>query len=142
MESNKKTLLSMAVQFVIVLAIAAAIALYEGVLDATETHQILRCLSDGFFVPAILFVGFGLMMWIAGTGFFDIFGYAFKSLFAIFTPLKKLKEHPKYYDYRCAKDEKRKEKPATNTLLVTGLIALALAMLLLVLYNLCLPVAG
>ena len=136
---NKKTLVSMLIQLGIAAAIAGSVALSQGFSLAAEAYLNFRYLSDGFFVAAILFVGMGGLLWISTTGFFDIFSYAFKSLFVLFSPLKKAKEFPHYYDYKCEKDAKREGKPITHTVLVVGLICLAVSLVCLALYYKLLP---
>ena len=139
MKLNKKTLLSIAVQLVIALVIALPVAMHQGFSMDGDAALNCRWLSDGFFVSAVIFVGLGGLFWVSTTGFFDIFSYGFKSLFVLFSPLKKVKEFPHYYDYKCEKDAKREGKPITHTVLVVGLICLAASLICLALYYKLLP---
>lgn len=139
MKLNKKTLLSIAVQLVIALVIAIPVAIGQGFSLSGEAALNCRWLSDGFFVSAVIFVGLGGLFWVSTTGFFDIFSYGFKSLFVLFSPLKKVKEFPHYYDYKCEKDAKREGKPITHTVLVVGLICLAVSLVCLAMYYKLLP---
>ncbi len=139
MKLNKKTLISIAVQLLIALVIAIPVAVGQGFSLKGEAALNCRWLSDGFFVSAVIFVGFGGLFWVSTTGFFDIFSYAFKSLFVLFSPLKKVKEFPHYYDYKCEKDAKREGKPISYTVLVVGLICLAASLVCLALYYKLLP---
>lgn len=132
MKVNKKTVIATAVQMAIAAVIAVGIAVYQGL--GAEWYWNFRCLSDGLFVSAVLFIGFGLLIWVAATGFFDIFSYGVKSLLMLFSPLKRAKEHPHYYEYKCEKASKRGDKPATHTTLLTGMIALVLSLILLAMY--------
>lgn len=136
---NKKTLLSIAVQLITAVIIAVSVAGYQGFALEQELYLNCRYLSDGFFVSAVIFVGLGVLLWISTTGFFDIFSYAFKSLLVLFSPLKKASEHPHYYEYKCEKDAKREGKPITHTVLVAGLIVLALCLISLALYYHLMP---
>ena len=137
---NKKTLISIAVQLGIALMIAIPVAVSQGFALDGAAYLNCRWLSDGFFVSAVIFVGLGGLFWVSTTGFFDIFSYAFKSLFVLFSPLKKAKEFPHYYDYKCEKDAKREGKPISHTVLVVGLICLAVSLICLALYyNLPVP---
>ena len=131
---NKKTLISIAVQMVIALLIAIPVALHQGLSLEGAAYLNCRWLSDGFFVSAVIFVGMGGLFWVSTTGFFDIFSYAFKSLFVLFSPIKKAREFPHYYDYKCEKDAKREGKPISHTVLVVGLICLAASLICLALY--------
>lgn len=131
---NKKTLTSIAVQLMIAAFIAVSVASHQGFALDNPAFINCRYLSDGFFVSAVIFVGFGVLLWVSATGFFDIFGYAMKSLLVLFSPLKRPGEHPHYYEYKVEKQAKREAKPITHTVLVAGLIVLALSLICLALY--------
>ena len=136
---NKKTLISIAVQLVIALVIAGMVASGQGFDLDGAAYLNCRYLSDGCFVSAVIFVGMGLLLWISATGFFDIFGYAMKSLLVLFSPLKKPGEHPHYYEYKCEKDAKRQGKPITHTVLIVGVIVLLLCLACLGMYYHLMP---
>ncbi len=136
---NKKTLISIAVQLVIAVALAVLAASVQGFKLAGELWLNCRYLSDGFFIVAVLFTGMGVLLWVSTTGFFDIFGYAMKSLLVLFSPLVKPGEHPHYYEYKCEKEAKRKGKPITHTVLIVGLILLAMSLICLALYYNLMP---
>ena len=61
--------------------------------------------------------GLGLLLAIAGTGFFDIFSYGAHSLLVLFTPFRKPEKHQKYYEYKLMKDARR-QKPKPRTLIL------------------------
>ena len=136
---NKKTLISIVVQLVIALVIAGMVASGQGFSLDGAAYLNSRYFSDGCFVSAVIFVGMGLLLWISATGFFDIFGYAMKSLLVLFSPLKKPGEHPHYYEYKCEKDAKRQGKPITHTVLIVGVIVLLLSLACLALYYHLMP---
>ncbi len=136
---DKKTLISYGVQFVIAALIAYLVAEAQGLRIGQEAYLVCRYLSDGLFVSALVFVSFGALMWISTTGFFDIFSYAFNSLLVLFTPLKKPSEQKHYYEYKSEREAKRQGKPVTHTVLITGLIFLALSLLALMLYYKLMP---
>ena len=69
------------------------------------------------------------------TGLFDIFGFGFKSLKYLFTPMKKDPSEGGYYEYVMEKREKRKNKPVPYLFLLIGVAALALAFVFLALWN-------
>ena len=137
---NKKTLISLAVQLGIALVIASYVALSQGFVWAGEAYLNCRFFSDGCFVSAVFFIGLGGLFWISATGFFDIFSYGFKSLLVLFSPLKAIKEHPHYYEYKCEKDAKREGKPITYTTLIVGLAMLVISLICLELYYNLMPV--
>lgn len=136
---NKKTLISISIQLAVAVAIALFVAVSEGMSLSAEPYLIFHHLCDGFFISAVLFVGVGGLLWISATGFFDIFGYAFKSIAHLLTPSKYDEQFPRYYDYKCEQNDKRSGRPLTHTVIVVGLIVLALSFLCLALYNHCLP---
>ena len=138
---NKKTLISISVQLGVAIALAMFVAVSEGLMQSANASQVFHHLCDGLFVSSILFVGIGGLLWISATGFFDIFGYAFKSIVHLLTPSKYDEQFPRYYDYKCEQNEKREGKPLTHTVIVVGLIVLALSFLCLALYNRFLPAA-
>ena len=136
---NKKTLASYAVQLAVALMIAIPVAVGQGFAFGGDAALNCRWLSDGFFVSAVIFIGMGGLFWISATGFFDIFSYGFKSLFVLFSPLKKAREFPHYYEYKCEKDAKREGKPVTYSVLLTGVVLLVISLVCLALYYKLLP---
>lgn len=117
---------------VVALAISVGIARYRGA--APDLPFVLNCrfFSDGFFFSGLIFTGIGALTMIAGTGFFDMFSYAFRSLLVLFSWLRKPEDHVSYYDYKLERDAKRK-KPLW-TILITGLVCIALSVVCLLLY--------
>ena len=136
---NKKTLITIAVQLVNALMLAVLAASSQGFSLEGELYLNCRYLCDGFFIVAVLFVGMGTLLWVSTTGFFDIFSYAMKSLLVLFSPLKKPSEHPHFYEYKCEREAKRKGKSITHTVLIVGLILLALSLICLALYYNLMP---
>ena len=53
---------------------------------ASDPINVFHAMSDGFFVTGFLNFGFGALIWISTTGFFDIFGYSAKSILNFFLP--------------------------------------------------------
>ena len=132
MKQTKKTWAPYAVAAAVALAIAAAVSVHQGLRAGLSAALACRYLSDGFFVSGMLLTGFGGLIWISTTGFFDIFSYGFKSLLVLFSPLKKPHEHEKFYEYKMTKDAKR-GKPQFSVLFV-GLGCVALSLLCLMMY--------
>ena len=114
------------------LALAFAVARLRG-LDFSKGAQLnARYLSDGFFVIGLLATGFGLLIWVSTTGFFDIMGYAVKSVVVLFSSLKKPKDHLSFYDYKQIKNETR-GKPH-YALLLSGVACILLSLACLAVY--------
>lgn len=128
----KKNLLKYGLPFLIGAAIAAIVAMGQG-LGGVSTALTMRALSDGCFVSAVLLGGLGLLVWVSTTGFFDIFSYAGKfALMAIF-PWKRLEKPVKFYDYKMEKEEHRKK--GNHVLVIVGAAFLLLSVLFLLAYN-------
>lgn len=132
MRSNKKSLMQYGVTAALALAAAVLIAISQGLTWPQAAPLMARYLSDGFFVVGLLLTGFGGLVWVSTTGFFDIFSYGFHSLLVLFSSLRKPQEHEKFFEYKASKDAKR-GKPL-YFLLVVGLACVAVSALCLMLY--------
>lgn len=100
----------------------------------TGAQRVMMGISDGLMAAGVCYAGVGLMVWISTTGFFDMISYGFSSLWVMFTPFKNPKNHPRFYDYKQAKMEKRKK--SRTPVLYVGLAFLAAAALFAGLYYL------
>ena len=98
-------------------------------LSSAGLRARLAALSDGCFAAGLTETGFGLLILISSTGFFDIFSYAVRSVLVLFTPFRKPEDLPGYADYRAMWASQRRKPGAA--LLVTGLLFLAVSALLL-----------
>ena len=95
----------------------------------TQTWSIL---SDAFFVPGIILVSLGALIWIAGTGLFDSVSYALSVAAHAIIPF--LKNRPKnYYDYKSERESKGSRTPMF--ILYTGGGFLLLAVVFLIAYG-------
>lgn len=112
-------------------AIAALVAFYEAGIYGADAKSLLRFLSDGFFVAAVFYIGFGLLLWISDAGSFYAFGYLGYMVVRIFSPLKhRFEERKDYFSYCAEKKAKRKEsgKAAPKyVLLAVGVFCAALS---------------
>lgn len=135
---NKKTLRSIGIQLGVAVVISVALAFAGGLNFSDAAYLAWHHLCDGFFVVAVMYVGIGSLMWISNTGFFDIFGYAVRFILNRFTPSRR-DEKFTYYDYKCEQNDKRDGKPMTHTVLITGLLVLAISFICLAMYNAFLP---
>ena len=105
--------------------ITAGVAYYRSVSGEAPFPAFPVCLSDGAFTAAVLIGGLGLLVWIASTGFFDIYAYGFRSMVHHLLPFTGLKSPGKYYEFKTERDAKRRK--STLPLLPVGLIFLAIA---------------
>lgn len=122
MDEKKKDWIKRIVLLVIDLALAGAIT-YSRFLNpptADGTMSIFHALSDGFFVIGFFNFAFGVLVWISFTGFFDIFGFAFKSFLNFFIPRSLISEKANYYEYKVKKAERRKKTVFFRNMLIIG----------------------
>ena len=85
----------------------------EGLFEVwSERTAAVAILCDAFFVPGILFIMVGALVWIASTGFFDSIGYAARTASHLLLPSSLRKgERKSYYEYKTEKAEKRGKFP-------------------------------
>lgn len=131
-EKRKGSVLAWIIPAVIGIAVSVAVAAKNGFSFSKPFGENARYLSDGTFTAGILIGGVGILVLISATGFFDIFAYAMRSLLVLFTPLTDPKKHQLYYEYKLAREEKRK-KPE-RAILFVGIGFWLLAAILLFLY--------
>ena len=134
MESKNKGWIAWVIQAVIAAAIAWGAAVARGLNADANAAWICRYLCDGLFVSGVMFTGFGLLLWVSGTGFFDIFSYALSSTLVLFSLLRRPEEHKHFFEYKMEKEAKREGKGWPRSVLVIGLICLALSIALMMIY--------
>ena len=126
--SARKFLIAFAVGMVIAVGVFAA----RGGLEYTDTVPVLQAFCDAFFVPGILFMGFGALLFCADDGLFDMMNYGVMKVINLSRSKKHRDAFPKsFYDYRQMKDEKR--KGGFGYLFIVGGGFMALAVLFLIL---------
>ena len=84
------------------LAMAAYILWQKDIFGQTETAMIFHILCDAFFVPGVLLVCFGLLIFSTNEGTFDGMTYAVKSFVNMFRK-HNLKQYDNYYDYKASR---------------------------------------
>ncbi len=135
MKKNKAKLTSWLVQIVLVAVVTVLV--YNGIVGKMDLNRIdhavyrdvpaawnVRCWSDALFIPAVVWVSIGGLVWVSTTGFFDIFRYGFSSLLVLFTPFKNPRDHKKFYEYKLEREEKRKGRVVPVTILAIGAVLL------------------
>lgn len=116
------------VQAALGLALSVGVMYYRGLFEAQSGADKIMIISDGFTVTALLFLSMGILVWISTTGFFDIFGYAFrKGAHALIPGLGAGDKLTGFYEYKLKKQEERetKEKGEKSMLLVGAVFLLA-----------------
>lgn len=131
----KKKLLQYGICFLIAAAIAFWVMDSEGIFVASKPVEISAILCDAFFVPGILLVMIGALLWISTTGLFDALGYAFRIAGHSLIPFLIKSDSKSFYEYKLEKDEKRGKTPVF-ILIVGAVFLLASAVALIVWYKL------
>lgn len=113
------------------LVLSLLLACLMGLFDAGSTADVLRILSDGFFVAAAMYLAVGGITFTVNGGVMDGLGYATKTGIA---RIRRDFETSKvsFAEYREEREKKAKSPKAT---LLSGVVLLAAALLLLVAYN-------
>ena len=93
-------------RYLITLSAGLVMAVYilwqKDFLGQTETAMIFHILCDAFFVPGVLLVCFGLLIFSTNEGTFDGMTYAVKSFVNMFRK-KNMKQYDNYYDYKASR---------------------------------------
>ena len=79
----------------------------EEIQNQETAKDVIKVISNAFFLPGVLFAGIGAISKIASTGEFDMLGYGFSSIgiHQLIPGLPKDK-YESYIDYKKSKDEK------------------------------------
>ncbi len=108
----------------------AAVAALVFWLGRYRGYALMRCLSDAFFVPAVLLMGVSGIMLARNAGSFDTMGYSIKFAFFNHFPGAKYKDET-IYEYIERKEKTRNS--AVNPFLA-GAVFLLPAILFLILF--------
>lgn len=101
----------------------------RGLFRAALPADRVLIVCDGFTLVSFVYLGAGALMWVSTTGFFDIFGFAFKKAAHVLIPgLDPLKVGG-YYEYRLGKQEKRNRTRGGSSL-AAGLVFLVISLVL------------
>ena len=116
MSDNKKKWIQRSILLVLDIALTVWIVVSRyGMTLGDVTISLFHALSDGFFVVGLLNLGFGILIRISMTGFFDIFGFSAKAILNFFIPRSMLErmgstgKSGDFYEYKVKKAEKRKD---------------------------------
>nr|WP_304955288.1 DUF3899 domain-containing protein [uncultured Acetatifactor sp.] len=111
-------------------AIAILVTLMETDFYGLDKKMLFRFLSDGFFVAAVFYIGFGLLTWIADAGNFHAFGYLGYMVVRLFSPMKhRFEERKDFFTYYTEKKTQRREGKTSpkRILLTVGAVCAVLA---------------
>ena len=124
---------------VVTLGLCVAIMLIGNVIGAKTTADRLRAVCDGFSMGGLLVLCVGGLVWISGSGSFDILAYACKRAAHMFIPGKgingKKERMPSYFEYKLEKSEKRKQTGSLELLLSGAIFFVVGVILILVWYQ-------
>ena len=87
---------------------ALLILVFKDTFAKTAAQKILADLSDAFFVPGVLLLGVGTLLFASNGGAFDMLAFGIMKLFDLFKrDLTKVK-YRTFYDYRQAQKDKKR----------------------------------
>ncbi len=122
-------------QYLIVSVISLAIVFCVLLMQNAFTHSgdlLLKDLCNAFFVPGVLVLGLGLLVWSTNGGTFDMLAFGVIKLFDLFKKdLTKVK-YRTFYDYRKAQQEKER---SFSAYVVVGVVLIVISIVFLILYN-------
>ena len=132
---KKKSLIPILVTLAFSIAATAIVLVIRKYFTLTDYFEKMSALSDAFFVPGILLIGFGVLVFVANDGFFDIFSYGMIKLISTMRiHRRKDPDGPAdFFESRMAKHGEKKPLPVY--LFIIGGIDLALAVVFLILYQ-------
>ena len=131
-QETKITLRKYGICVAIEVVIAFLVIWSKGFFDHSLAVNI-QILSDAFFVSGILMTLFAGMMYISGEGALIGIGFVLRNVVLTFIPMGRAR-HEKYADYRARKLGSAK-KSNTRPVLVTGLVFLAIGVILTVIWD-------
>ncbi len=119
------------ITFVVCGVIALLVCLGKQTFGKTGLNSIYGDLSDAFFIPGILSLCLGALVFATNGGAFDMLGFGVKKLFDLFKKdLTKVK-YRTFYDYHKAQQEKKR---SFAYLLIVGALFVAAAVVFFALY--------
>ena len=115
----------------ICLVIAFIILLSKGIFSQTETKDVMHILVDAFFVPGIIMLSFGILVFSTNEGTFDMLAYGVRRIFVLLKRNPQDAKYKTFYDYR---EAQRENKHQFGYLIIVGLFFTALSLLFLIFY--------
>ena len=106
----------------------------HGLGDELSVSEKLRLWCDACTIPGLLYLMFGALVWASGLGALDGLSYALGNLFRSLIPGARARAQKEYYEYVQERREKRLQITKYAFLFISGLILLAAAVILLILF--------
>ncbi len=133
-KSKKGLIIAYSVCFGIELVFAAIIAYSKGVFSGElSSSGLFGALSDAFFVPGVLFAGFGVLLKVAEGGFFDGISFGLKRAVLSFIPGARIKKEENYAQYKERKEKNRRHAKMASVL-ISGIVFIVIAAVFLIFY--------
>lgn len=131
MKSFLKKAVPYVVSAVVGMVVFTIIVCTKKIWNYDDGKQVMRILSDAFFVPGVILAGVGLLIFASNGGAFDMLSYAFIRFFDLFRRDVRNKKYKDFYEYREAKKDKKR---GMAFMLIVGVIFIALAGIMLIAY--------
>lgn len=113
------------------LVVALLILVFKDTFAKTAALKILADLSDAFFVPGVLLLGVGTLLFASNGGAFDMLAFGVIKLLDLYKrDLTKVK-YRTFHDYRQAQKDKKR---SFDYLLIVGAAMVVISAVFLILY--------
>lgn len=130
--NRKKKFITYGVLLVLAAAIVLMVVSFELSSWEPGTVTITKCLSDGFFTVAVLYIGCGVLVLIQEAGNFYGIQFLFHTLVRLFSFRKDREDDRKTYFAYCQDKKERQaaegKSPVKSALIAMGLVCLVLSL--------------
>ena len=106
----------------------------HGLAETETTPERLVMWCDALTIPGLLYILVGALIWAAGFGALDGIGYGLSTLFRSLIPGGRAKKQKTYYEHVMDRREKRLAVTKYAFLFFSGLVLMAAAVVLLIVY--------
>lgn len=110
------------------------ILFYKDAFQIKSLRTLYGVLSDAFFVPGVILMGFGIMLHIAEGGFLDGISYSLRRAALSFIPGGRIKKEETYQEYKERKNNTRKKTEVISMYFVGGAFILV-SIVFIILYS-------
>lgn len=108
------------------------IALSRGIFQEDEIDMIITIISDSFFIPGVLLICVGLIVYASNEGLFLAISYGFKVIGRTFTAKKdETLMNEKYHEYYARQIDK---KAKCKHFLIIGAVFVVISLLFVIVY--------
>lgn len=91
----------------ICLAGGLAVLLIRGFFSMTDTVAIRNTVVDAFFVPGIIMLAFGGLLFASTHGAFDMLKFGMIEFFGLFRSAKTKRKYKDFYEYKKSKEDRK-----------------------------------